>query len=110
MNRIIPASAPPLLWFLELISLIAVIVSFTLVNRAYSELPDRIPIHFGITGRPDSWGSKRWTWIVPVLSAIMWVFWLWMAGGAGSASHHTDWLGACPSIAAATHAKPHRTV
>lgn len=33
------------------------LITYTILSR-YSSLPDRVPVHFGIAGNPDRWGSK----------------------------------------------------
>jgi len=39
----------------------------------YGELPERIPVHFGLTGEPDAWRSKspRTVLMMPVLILVM---------------------------------------
>jgi uncharacterized membrane protein len=39
------------------------------VLSAYPRLPDRIPVHFNITGDPDRWGSKS---EILILVAVAW--------------------------------------
>lgn len=53
----------------------------------YSELPEKIPCHFGFTGYPDAWGHKAIIWLVPgasllVLIAMAWISWA-MADSGG---------------------------
>lgn len=38
---------------------------------AWPDLPDRIPVHFGLSGRPDRWGSRVWIWLLPSLAALV---------------------------------------
>jgi len=44
------------------------LITYTVLSR-YSSLPDRIPVHFGISGAPDRWGSKSELFI---LVALVW--------------------------------------
>jgi uncharacterized membrane protein len=44
------------------------ITTFTVASR-YPGLPDRIPVHFGISGAPDRWGAKSEIFI---LVGVMW--------------------------------------
>lgn len=39
------------------------------VGADYGTLPDRIPTHFDLNGRPDNYGSKAVLWLLP---AILW--------------------------------------
>lgn len=44
------------------------VTTYTVVSK-YPALPDRIPVHFGITGAPDRWGAKSEIFI---LVGVMW--------------------------------------
>jgi uncharacterized membrane protein len=39
----------------------------------YSGLPDQIPVHFGASGKADSYGSKTNLLILPVLGTVMYI-------------------------------------
>lgn len=45
-----------------LILLAIVVIALTAVHgwSIWPKLPDRIPVHFGITGEPDGWSGKNW--------------------------------------------------
>ncbi len=60
----IPAVRGPL----EIIALAAGILPLLIVLRAWDTLPDEIPTHFGITGRPNRWGGRWQAWILPVVA------------------------------------------
>lgn len=36
-------------------------------------LPDRVPTHFDIAGRPNAWGSPGILWILPVVGACLYL-------------------------------------
>jgi uncharacterized membrane protein len=36
----------------------------------YRELPDRVPLHFGITGRADSYGPRPFVWLIVGLQLL----------------------------------------
>jgi uncharacterized membrane protein len=63
----------PLLVAGEFAAAIAIVVSVVIIVRFWAVLPDRIPIHFGFSGRPDNWGDKLAIWILPAVAAIMFV-------------------------------------
>ncbi len=50
-----------------LMSLIIVILMWAVSLYAYFTLPDIIPTHFGLKGKPDAYGSKTIFLILPVL-------------------------------------------
>jgi hypothetical protein len=64
----------PLSWILsfrgplEIIALVAGLLPLLIILRAWDTLPDEIPTHFGITGRPDRWGGRWQAWLLPFLS------------------------------------------
>jgi len=45
-----------------------------LVAFNYSSLPDRIPIHFGFSGKPDGYGDKVWIWLMPGITVVLFLF------------------------------------
>lgn len=61
---------------IDVLSFLAVVGMFVLTWVHYPYLPERVPIHFGFTGRPDNWGPRWSIWLLPlvglVLSGTMW--------------------------------------
>lgn len=55
----------------EVLTLIAVFVSFLFPIIYYSELPEQIPMHFNSSGSPDRIGSRNSIWILPILAAVL---------------------------------------
>jgi hypothetical protein len=43
----------------------------SLIYSAYPRLPERIPVHFGISGRPDRWSGRGSIVALVVLPAVM---------------------------------------
>lgn len=39
----------------------------------YPQLPPEIPTHFGVSGRPDEWGPKMAIFLLPGLSALVYM-------------------------------------
>jgi len=37
------------------------------------QLPDRVPTHFDISGRPNAWGSPEILWVLPVVGLCLYV-------------------------------------
>lgn len=58
-------------WPLEIASVVLAVVPLLIVLRAWDTLPEEIPAHFGITGKPDRWGGRWQIWILPVLALVM---------------------------------------
>jgi uncharacterized membrane protein len=60
-------------WLLEGISLAGLVAVFAIVIFHWEDLPERIPAHFGASGRPNRWGAKSELWILPITSLILYV-------------------------------------
>lgn len=41
-----------------------------IIAADYTNLPDRIPTHFDVSGNPDSWGSKNYLLLYPGFQAL----------------------------------------
>jgi hypothetical protein len=54
-------------------SALAVVLAWVIAIREYPTLPARFPAHFGITGRPDRWGSRRMVWFMPAVGTAIYV-------------------------------------
>jgi uncharacterized membrane protein len=65
-------------WPLEAIGLLGLIGLLLLVVMNYSSLPEPVPHHFGITGRPDRYGGR---WILLLMCAIALAMWAGMSAG-----------------------------
>ena len=76
----------PLSWIvvfrapIEIIAALAAIVPLLIVLRAWDTLPEEIPVHFGITGRPDRWGGRWQAWILPVVALGMYALFSFITG------------------------------
>jgi uncharacterized membrane protein len=55
-------------WILEGISLAILVSIFVNLIAHRSELPDRVPRHFGALGNPNAWGGKNGSWMLPVVA------------------------------------------
>ena len=53
------------------IALAAVLVNFVFVMTRISNMPDRVPVHFNIMGRPDRWAGKNFSWMYPIASFLL---------------------------------------
>ncbi|MHB0939439.1 MAG: DUF1648 domain-containing protein [Armatimonadota bacterium] len=51
---------------------------FHLLFSYWPSLPERIPIHFGFNGKPDNWGTKRSSLILPMISFSFFGLLVWV--------------------------------
>ncbi|PKF74760.1 DUF1648 domain-containing protein [Chryseobacterium sp. PMSZPI] len=49
---------------------------FTIKN--YNDLPQRIPVHFDLEGKPDRFGSKIYAFLMPLLGILMYLLFMFI--------------------------------
>lgn len=57
-----------------IIVLLLVLIPFGYAFYLWPDLPDRIPTHFDINGKPDAWGKKESIFILPLVMGGMGLF------------------------------------
>lgn len=57
--------------FFEIASAIGLIVCWLLPALMFKNLPDTIPTHFGLNGKPDDWGNKASIFILPAILTLV---------------------------------------
>jgi uncharacterized membrane protein len=57
----------------DLLAIIAIIYSIYIILANYSALPDSIPSHFGLSGKPDAYGGKATILLLPIVSMFLYV-------------------------------------
>lgn len=58
---------------IPILGLLVVMGSFIYVFVFYKQLPDEIPIHYGLDGMPDDFDSKNTLWSLPLLSLFIYL-------------------------------------
>ncbi len=53
--------------------MISVVFSFLMIAYYWNELPDVVPTHFNVLGQPDSYGSKWFLLIIPVIALLIFI-------------------------------------
>jgi hypothetical protein len=56
---------------IEIVAACVAVLPALLLLRAWSSLPDEIPVHFGFSGRPDRWGGRWQAWIVAIVALVI---------------------------------------
>lgn len=59
--------------FFETAAILGVIVGFGLLIRYWSVLPDLVPRHFGLDGRPDAYSGKDILLLLPIIGVIFYL-------------------------------------
>ena len=58
-------------WALEVAGAIGLIMTFVLIVLNYSDLPQIMPRHFNVSGKPDGYSSKELLWILPTITLLI---------------------------------------
>ncbi len=58
---------------MPIIGLLVVLGTFIYVFVFYKQLPDEIPIHYGLDGIPDDFDNKNALWSIPLLSLLIYL-------------------------------------
>jgi hypothetical protein len=56
---------------IEIVAACLAVLPALLLLRAWSSLPEEMPVHFGISGRPDRWGGRWQAWVVPLVALVI---------------------------------------
>jgi len=59
--------------FFEMAAILGVIIGFGLLIRYWSVLPELVPRHFGLDGRPDGYGGKGILLFLPIVGVIFYL-------------------------------------
>jgi uncharacterized membrane protein len=73
MRPILHIPPSPLEVILEIAAFAGVVHCVAGLVRSWASLPDRVPIHFGFDGRPDSWGRRYILLALPIVAILLYV-------------------------------------
>ena len=61
----------------EIIPILIILISIALGIYFYSVFPDTVPVHWGVNGEVDRWGSKfEGAWLMPMIAVGMYLLFL----------------------------------
>ena len=58
---------------LNLLSLLGIAANFGVLPMCWNDLPERVPIHFGVTGVADGWGPKQHMLLLPLMALAIYI-------------------------------------
>jgi uncharacterized membrane protein len=58
---------------ISLISLVILVAMTWIALHGANPLPDKIPTHFDLAGRPDAWGSSQMLFLLPVIGVFLYL-------------------------------------
>ncbi|HKW15112.1 MAG TPA: DUF1648 domain-containing protein [Candidatus Krumholzibacteria bacterium] len=56
------------------IAVAAMFGNLVFVATRYASLPEKVPMHYGFSGKPDAWGDKKLFWLImliPVFTTLL---------------------------------------
>jgi hypothetical protein len=64
---------------IDALSVVVLILGWRLALSVYPELPERVPVHFGLRGEADRWGGRWMIFMIPLVSTTIvaldyWIF------------------------------------
>ena len=60
-------------YLIEELALAGLVALIVVPVYYYFQLPDQVPIHFGIDGKADAYGSKTMIWLLPLIGGILYI-------------------------------------
>src|SRR5579862_9293187 len=60
-------------WILEGLAVAALAIIIGTVAVHWTELPAKVPRHFGISGSPDGWGNKNGMLLLPLITVGLYI-------------------------------------
>ncbi|MBD1935215.1 MULTISPECIES: DUF1648 domain-containing protein [Cyanophyceae] len=70
---ILKIARSPISWMLEIAVVAGIFCIIVITLQSWANLPNSIPIHFEMGGKPDATGSKKLIWLFPSLSILVYV-------------------------------------
>ncbi|MBL8190432.1 MAG: DUF1648 domain-containing protein [Acidobacteria bacterium] len=56
---------------IDTLAIVFLILCWWVALGAYPRLPEKIPVHFGISGEPDNWGGRWMIFLMPVIATLI---------------------------------------
>jgi len=56
---------------IDALSVVVLILGWWIALSVYQRLPERVPVHFGLTGEADRWGGRWMIFLIPLVSTVI---------------------------------------
>jgi uncharacterized membrane protein len=63
---------------IDSLSVVVLILGWRLALSVYPRLPERVPVHFGLTGEADRWGGRWMIFLIPLVSTVIFALDYWI--------------------------------
>ena len=64
--------------WIDALSAVALILGWWIAFSVYPRLPERVPVHFGLTGEADRWGGRWMIFLIPLVSTMIFALNYWI--------------------------------
>ncbi len=55
----------------EILALLGIGIQILVIIQSWEVIPDTVPVHFGISGKPDSYGKRESLFLLPIIAIII---------------------------------------
>jgi hypothetical protein len=63
---------------IDALSVVVLILGWWIALSVYPRLPERVPVHFGLTGEADRWGGRWMIFLIPLVSTVIFALDYWI--------------------------------
>jgi Domain of unknown function (DUF1648) len=63
---------------IDSLSVVVLILGWWIALSVYPRLPERVPVHFGLTGEADRWGGRWMIFLIPLVSTVIFALDYWI--------------------------------
>jgi len=63
---------------IDSLSAVVLILGWWIAFSVYPSLPERVPVHFGLTGKADRWGGRWMIFLIPLVSTVIFALDFWI--------------------------------
>jgi hypothetical protein len=71
---------------IDALSVVVLILGWWIAFSVYPSLPEKVPVHFGLTGKADKWGARWMIFLMPFVSTVIFAldYWIFEYAALGS--------------------------
>ena len=63
---------------IDSLSIVVLILGWWIALSVYPRLPERVPVHFGLTGEADRWGGRWMIFLIPLVGTVIFALDYWI--------------------------------
>jgi hypothetical protein len=63
---------------IDSLAIVVLIMAWWVAISVYPRLPEKVPVHFGLTGEADRWGGRWMIFMMPLISTVIFALDYWL--------------------------------